>query len=115
MVCPPSLNTHLCAETPIPTAVAVLRVSLNLWEDEISTFTFNSVYPLFLGRQIGIKVALSNLLSWKEGARGFQNLKNSNPSSLVHDGVVKAEYGNVIVIPLSLSALTGYLEIWMSC
>ena len=44
---------------------------------------------------------------------GFENLKNSNPSSLVHNGVVKAEYGNVIVKPLSLSALTRDFEIWM--
>ena len=68
---------------------------------------------MFLGRQIGIRVSMSNLLSWREGAKEFENLKNSNPSFLVHDGVVKAEYGNVIVIPLSLSALSKYFEIWM--
>ena len=44
---------------------------------------------------------------------GFENLKNSNPGPLVHDRVVEAEDGNVIVIPLSLSALSKYFEIWM--
>ena len=50
-----------------------------------------------------------NLLPWKEGgklATGFENLKNSDPSSLVHDGVVNTHQGYVIVIPLSLPALT---------
>ena len=38
-------------------------------------------------------------------ATGFGNLKNSNPSSLVHDGIVKAEYGYIIVVPFSFPAL----------
>ena len=67
---------------------------------------------MFLGRQIGIRVDMLNLLPWKEGAKGFENLKNSNSGSFVHDGVVEAEYGNVIVKPLSLSALTRDFEIW---
>ena len=65
-----------------------------------------------------------NLFPWKEDISyiiypisymktGFENLKNSNPGPLVHDRVVEAEDGNVIVIPLSLSALSKYFEIWM--
>ena len=57
----------------------------------IRHFCVYSGYPLFLGRQIGIRVVMLNLLSWKEGANGFENLKKSNPSSLVYDGVVEAE------------------------
>ena len=51
----------------------------------------------------------------EEREEGFENLKNSNPGPLVHDRVVEAEDGNVIVIPLSLSALSKYFEIWMKC
>ena len=51
----------------------------------------------------------------KRGEKGYENLKNSNPGPLVHDRVVEAEDGNVIVIPLSLSALSRDFEIWMKC
>ena len=77
--------------------------------------TFNIGYPLFLGRQIGITVSMLNLLSWKGGATEFENLKNSNPGSLVHDGIVKAKYCYVIVKPLSLFALTTDFESWVQC
>ena len=68
---------------------------------------------MFSGRQIGIRVFMSNLLPWEKGAKGFLNLKNSNPSSLVHDWIVKAEKGNVIVMPHSHSVLSIDFQIWM--
>ena len=57
------VNIDLCSvltPMPIPTAVAVLLVSLNLLEVEALEY-FNTVYPLFLGRQIGITLFILNL------------------------------------------------------
>ena len=61
----PLLNKYLCAESPTSTVVAVLWVSLKLNEVEMLKYC-KSGYPLFLGRQIGIREDLLNLFPWKE-------------------------------------------------